>query len=357
MGGSSSQQAEPEQEIAEEAELSNGNESTIKTVIAPPTFATKDEFVRIWFSWKNDFFVYLKNIDKAKDKKQMWGFMLLNRMGPVGQEIHRTFHFYGEDKNTLDIDILIKKFDLYCLYGDKKRGNEDIDKYIHELKSLAQNYIDPVGIMKEKIIQDMSTQQFTGKAALLIESKGEKLIPYLQSLNFYYIAMFWKQCEDLMINEEKIDKIPKNSVYAKSATTEFIPIEQNQNQCTTIWGHRCQLCFPKLCCVHCSKHYKQFNYYTDNYKDKYIYDCTKCGMSHIRSRCPAYGELCIKCNKKNHFSKMCRAPVIINCSKCGMNHVISKCPAYGQICRHCNKLNHLEEKCRSAKFKQIQSVY
>ena len=60
--------------------------------------------------------------------------MLLNRMGPIGQEIHRTFHFYGEDKNTLDINILIKKFDLYCLYGGKKRGNKDIDEYIYELK-------------------------------------------------------------------------------------------------------------------------------------------------------------------------------------------------------------------------------
>ncbi|KYM81339.1 hypothetical protein ALC53_08107 [Atta colombica] len=278
----------------------------------------------------------------------MWGFMLLNRMGPIGQEIHRTFHFYGEDKNTLDINILIKKFDLYCLYGDKKRGNKDIDEYIHELKffAIARNYIDPIRIVKEKIIQDMSIQRFTGKAALLIESKGENLIPYLQSLDLYHIALFWKQCEHLMT--QKIDETPKqNSTSAKSATTESIPIEQNQNQCITIWGHRCQLCFPKLCCVHCNTHYKQFNYYTDNYK--YIYDCTKCGMNHIRSRCSAYGELCIKCGKKNHFSKMCRVPVIINCSKCGMNHAKSKCPAYGHICRHCNKLNHLEEKCRLAK--------
>ncbi|XP_018344297.1 PREDICTED: uncharacterized protein LOC108749819 [Trachymyrmex septentrionalis] len=357
MGGSSSRQAEPVN--SEQTELSNGNESTITTVIAPPTiFATKDEFVRIWFSWKNDFFAYLKNIDKVEDKKQMWGFMLLNRMGPIGQEIHRTFHFYGEDKNTLDIDILIKKFDLYCLYGDKKRSNEDIDEYIHELKffAIAQDYIDPMRIVKEKIIQDMSTQRFTGKAALLIESKGEKLISYLQSLDLYHIALFWKQCEHLMA--QKIDETPKqNSTYANSATAESVPIEQNQNQ-STIWGHRCKLFFPKLCCAHCNK-CKQFNHYTDNYKDKYIYDCTKCGMSHIQSHCPAYGELCIKCGKRNHFSMMCRVPFKINCSKCGMNHAISRCPAQGRICRHCNQLNHLEEKCpdQPSVFEQVQSVY
>ncbi|XP_018378160.1 PREDICTED: uncharacterized protein LOC108770901 [Trachymyrmex cornetzi] len=237
-GGGSSRQRE-ESVHSEQKELPNGNESTFTTV-TPTIFATKDEFVRTWFSWKNDFFVYLKNIDKAEDKKQMWGFMLLNRMGPIGQKIHRTFHFYGEDKNTLDIDILIKKFDLYCLYGDKKRGNEDIDKYIHELTSfaIAQNYIDPTRIVKDKIIQDMITQRFTGKAALLIESKGEKLIPYLQSLNLYHIALFWKQCEDLMT--QKIDKTPKqNFTYAKSATTKSTPIEQDQNQS---YGQICRRC-------------------------------------------------------------------------------------------------------------------
>lgn len=63
----------------------------------------------------------------------MWGIMLLNRMGPVGQEIYRTFSFY--DKNTQeDINVLLKKFDIYCIYGDKRKVNEDIDKYINDLK-------------------------------------------------------------------------------------------------------------------------------------------------------------------------------------------------------------------------------
>lgn len=216
--------------------------------------------------------------------------------------------------------------------------------------------IDPIRIVKEKIIQDISTQRFTGKAALLIESKGEKLIPYLQSLDLYHIILFWKQCEDLMA--QKIDETPKqNPTYVESATTESTQYstEQNQNQYTTE-GHQCQLCFPKLCCTHCNK-YKWFNHYTNN-KDKYIYDCTKCGMSHIQSCCPAYGELCIKCGKRNHFSMMCRTPFITNCSKCGMNHVVSRCPAHGRICRHCNKPNHLEEKCRDqpSVFEQIQSI-
>ncbi|XP_045541721.1 uncharacterized protein LOC123723199 [Papilio machaon] len=35
--------------------------------------------------------------------------------------------------------------------------------------------------------------------------------------------------------------------------------------------------------------------------------CGYCGTVHSRFECPAYGKTCRKCNKLNHFSKMCRA--------------------------------------------------
>lgn len=116
-----------EKPINSEQEIPN---ETVRSVTVPPRFATKDDFIATWFSWKNEFVAYLNSIDRDADKEQMWGIMLLNRMGPIGQEIHRTFSFY--DKRE-DLKTLIKKFDIYCIYGDKKRGCEDIDKYINDL--------------------------------------------------------------------------------------------------------------------------------------------------------------------------------------------------------------------------------
>nr|XP_054591203.1 uncharacterized protein K02A2.6-like [Nothobranchius furzeri] len=37
--------------------------------------------------------------------------------------------------------------------------------------------------------------------------------------------------------------------------------------------------------------------------------CTKCGIKHEPRKCPAYGETCHKCKKKNHFSKLCRSNI------------------------------------------------
>ncbi|XP_063381956.1 uncharacterized protein LOC134668401 [Cydia fagiglandana] len=34
--------------------------------------------------------------------------------------------------------------------------------------------------------------------------------------------------------------------------------------------------------------------------------CEMCGVSHDSQRCPAYGKRCLRCNRLNHFSRVCR---------------------------------------------------
>lgn len=34
--------------------------------------------------------------------------------------------------------------------------------------------------------------------------------------------------------------------------------------------------------------------------------CSRCGYKHEQRKCPAYGQTCRQCNKKNHFTKMCK---------------------------------------------------
>ncbi|XP_012526993.1 uncharacterized protein LOC105831424 isoform X2 [Monomorium pharaonis] len=222
MGGSSSQKA-PEQ-----AESSNENSTHTVTAAVLPPFTTKENFITNWFSWKKNFLTFIKNVDQAEEKKQMWGLFLLNRMGPIGQEIHRSIEEIHEtlpyyDKSAReDINTLIKKFDIYCVesvFKDKTRDGKNIDEYVNDLHltAIIRNCIEPVEIVKEKIIQDISyVYHFTGKAALLIQSKGENLIPYLQSLDLQDVVLFWKQCENLMA--QKLEEVtPKQDSYAKPA--------------------------------------------------------------------------------------------------------------------------------------------
>ena len=37
------------------------------------------------------------------------------------------------------------------------------------------------------------------------------------------------------------------------------------------------------------------------------FDCNRCGYKHEYKKCPAFGQTCKSCQKKNHFAKMCKA--------------------------------------------------
>lgn len=34
--------------------------------------------------------------------------------------------------------------------------------------------------------------------------------------------------------------------------------------------------------------------------------CSRCGYKHQTKKCPAFGQTCESCHKKNHFAKMCK---------------------------------------------------
>ena len=49
--------------------------------------------------------------------------------------------------------------------------------------------------------------------------------------------------------------------------------------------------------------------YNKNKRDSKIpITCKYCGKNHKPRECPAFGRICKKCHKKNHFAKVCKSP-------------------------------------------------
>jgi hypothetical protein len=51
---------------------------------------------------------------------------------------------------------------------------------------------------------------------------------------------------------------------------------------------------------------KNLNYKKDGKSSEPTYDCKKCGRTHKKANCPAYGKTCSKCKEKNHFAVGCK---------------------------------------------------
>ncbi|XP_029675249.1 uncharacterized protein LOC115242844 isoform X1 [Formica exsecta] len=302
----------------------------------PPLNDKKKNIGRSWCEWKQNFLSFLQNEDANELYKNQWPVILLMLIGPLGEQAYKDF----PSCNALqmeDLETLLCYFDLYFIFGHRKRKkDENIENYIDSLMlvAIASNHGDPVNIVKEKIMQDIKNYNFTGKAMLFIQSKGNNLVSYLQLLDLHKITLFWKQCEDLML-QKNCKNLQQLSPNPQLAEMECIRCGtcHSRNHCPA-HGMRCNNC-------------NGYNHFTDYCKVKYVSDCIKCGTHHIQSRCLAFGEMCTNCGKANHFSWLCKVPVVKNCLRCGKDHAISMCPAQGQVCGRCNKPNHLKEKCLS----------
>lgn len=72
-------------------------------------------------------------------------------------------------------------------------------------------------------------------------------------------------------------------------------------------SHQNQTLRPEINKIATSKSRNQDN--DDN--KKYLKHCKFCGHGHEwnKDMCPAYGKLCAKCNKKDHFATMCKSSI------------------------------------------------
>lgn len=53
--------------------------------------------------------------------------------------------------------------------------------------------------------------------------------------------------------------------------------------------------------------YRRQKQRTSNNKDQTGDTCSRCGYKHNQKSCPANGQVCLKCGRMNHFSKVCRS--------------------------------------------------
>lgn len=109
--------------------------TTLPNIIPPHPFITEDEFFKTWCSWKNEFLTFKRVLNKENFNNQnRLGNLLLNLMGPIGQNIYSTFQFNSlNDKEN--VDILLEKFDEYYIFsGRKKLSLENTYEYINDLQ-------------------------------------------------------------------------------------------------------------------------------------------------------------------------------------------------------------------------------
>lgn len=235
-----------------------------QSLIPPPDkMETHGDTLNNWnffkASWKN----YGAAIELEKKSAAIQVGTLLSVMGKTCYQIYENLPMTEAERAKPDkiIEKLTEFFEpkrntIYERYSFNlatQKDNESVEQFVHNLRKLASTC--EYGTLHDELIRDrivIGINDHATRSRLLRDSK---------------------------LDLQKAIDTCRASEQAKS---QMQKLEQSTDQ------------------VHFAKK-KQSN------KSNKVTNCSYCGGEHKRGQCPAYGTTCHKCNKGNHYAKVCKA--------------------------------------------------
>ncbi|KAK3727095.1 hypothetical protein QZH41_006020 [Actinostola sp. cb2023] len=243
-----------------------------------------------WNRWKELILLVFEAPHASKWQDSEKAAYLLISIGQKGRDICRAWCssnvLSAEEKQNHE--KLIEMFEAYCIprksttiqrklfYETNQGEKESLEEWITHLRLIAKycSFHDCDDMIKDRIVIGTNSKEIQEK--LLIE-------------------------DDLTL--EKAIKISQAYETSKAQMKEIS--NANEPQIHMVKGLRAK---PKGTQA-AQRKGKRDAKHTPQGKDS----CSRCGKEHAqRDICPASGKTCYKCNKKGHFSHMCRTPTDIH---------------------------------------------
>lgn len=196
----------------------------------------------------------------------------------MGADADRIFAQFGLNENdSKDYDKVVEKFDEYFIpqrnvihiratfhRRDQKEG-ESVEQYIRSLYELAEHadFANKEESIRDRLVLGLRDKELSEK--LQLESTLTLKTAVAKARQYEQVKT---ELEQQRGEEGNVDRV-KNDHRRKTHAS------QNSGQ-------------------------KHGHSGTDSFR------CGKCGKTHTRRNCPAYGKKCDKCGKLNHFAKVCR---------------------------------------------------
>ena len=213
---------------------------------------------------------------KAKAEEEKISYLLI-WVGEQGRDVKDTWTIEAADAKKLETYYSLfekhvtpkanKVFSRYRFHKREQLDSETFESFVTELKLLVKDcgYHDPDEMVRDRIAFGVTSSRIREK--LLNEGSDLTLDKAIQIAKTHEI------------NQSQLQTIKHDKDGGATTTVEAITRRDK--------GRR-------------------YNATPQEYS-KRGQDCGKCGRSHEKGCCPAYGKKCRKCSKPNHFEKVCKS--------------------------------------------------
>lgn len=276
----------------------------------PKSMVMEGDIADNWRRFKADYEIYTKASGVSEKTKAVQAAVLLHCIGRDAREIFKTFDLTEEDKD--DPAKIMTQYDKYFLPMTNKsverhkfnqrmqQAGESFEEFLADLRKISKNC--EFGNMKDDLIVDRivcGIKDTRVKNRLL----REKNLDLQKTIDICKAA---EEADHLVKNLEKtnlnVDRIYKPAKEKAGNGTRPKSQESRTDNTTR----------PKM--TSAAQWQRRPNAQTKHYEQREV--CSKCGYQHwVSGRCPARGQMCSKCNKANHFARMCKVRTNIRAIK------------------------------------------
>lgn len=303
----------PFQERAKQNE-SNSSDSdveildTMEAMLKPPSpMVFEGNIKENWLKWKQSFTLYLKatGLDKKDEERKVA--VLLCVIGDEAVEKYNTFGLSESEAKVLK--NVIDKFEEFCVpksnetvdrhlfFARSQQIGESFDDFLTDLKKLSAPC--EFAQLKDTLIRDRIVGGIRGKSLKerLLREDELTLEKAVSMCRITELADFQLKTLNEESNIHAITSKPKS--YTKGGQQQKAVDREAES----------------------ASAYSNFNKQRNESPQQNSWNprqnrtCQRCGYTHERRQCPAYGKTCAKCQGNNHFAKMCKSKnvqVIVN---------------------------------------------
>ncbi|XP_072376111.1 uncharacterized protein [Diabrotica undecimpunctata] len=220
-----------------------------------------------WKFWKQKFQLFLTASGKSEKPDHIKIAILLNQLGDEGLKIFNTFEYenVGDDQKYNVV--------LYQLQ------NESIDQFVTALKQLASTceFKEKDTLILDRIVLGTHDLRIQEKLLQCADLKLAQAIDICRAM------------ENSAVTQREISKESESVSVVKKRNEEKRPGSTGQSR----YGSKYE------------KEQSTSHKVTDKNTGNHYIQCYKCGLQHIRGKCPAFFRYCSLCNKKGHYRKFC----------------------------------------------------
>ncbi|XP_055861369.1 uncharacterized protein LOC106067741 [Biomphalaria glabrata] len=229
-----------------------------------------------WKKWRQSFELFMVATEKNTKPEPVKKALLLHLIGEPARDIYNTFQVCEDET----VDKVIERFqnhflpksntvyDRFKFFSRKQKDGETFEQYYTELKNLAKeckfdNLRDE--LIRDRLVCGIQSDRVKERLLRDVDLTLEKAASIIRAD---------EHTQNQMIDMKGLHVDAANKL---KKTEDRKPVKTSQGKMAK------------------------------NHVTSFISDCRSCGGSHGKYNCPAFGQTCRKCKKRNHFAVKCRS--------------------------------------------------